>query len=739
MKKLLTISILYTLTSQSILWAAPITTEQKQDPNDVSETYQLEPVVVTASGYAEPQAAAPASMQVIPRAELQKNACTDLRQALSGIEGIDTLGSTGRFDTPAISIRGLDDSYTLLLVDGTPINGPGIAGGLMRSFNQLAATSLPPLADVERIEIVRGPMSTRYGSDAIGGVINIVTRKIPDKFHGTIQISNTFETSPGKANTQSYSFTTSTPIAPEKTGMKLYGQLLQHGPSRYGIEHEPRDYQNGSIGTQFSFTPTKTDTYTLTIDYGQNTRTGDFAQAMQFTSPFGTTIDANPRGGIEQRFNRTRLVLNAENKTRTGTFTNKFSYLHNQMQLDAALHTTVNPLPIATVTMAADSNNRVKNDLFTYDTQYLTRRANHTLTLGGQFQREKIDYHLQRTLSPQSMSFLFPELQAFATPMIESMAAQKSSNDNGSSTRDTYALFAEDTWQINDRLNCTYGLRYTKPDSYSDNLSPRAYLVYKASDYLTVKGGITTGYKAPTILQASPTDLHINAGNIIYRGNTDLSPEKSTAEEIGLYYENQHHTSGHLTFFHTDFRNKIELSDSFFTPAGDEVRQYENIGRARIYGFELGTRFSLGKNLTSSINETFILSRILDGPKTGSPLHSTPKHALNLQLDWTPHPGTDIWFQGQYRTGVYRTKQATGLSTTYSPFFLANLGVTQKLPHGLSLHFAINNLLDRDFDRTTTAGGVSYPCYYDDPDSDGRAGGACLARRSYWLGLTYDF
>ena len=83
----------------------------------------------------------------------------------------------------------------------------------------------------------------------------------------------------------------------------------------------------------------------------------------------------------------------------------------------------------------------------------------------------------------------------------------------------------------------------------------------------------------------------------------------------------------------------------------------------------------------------------------------------------------------------YEAPFLKGLTLTGS----AAYDVVQRNRHSLSLHFAVNNLLDRDFDRTTTAGGVSYPCYYDDPDSDGRAGGACLARRSYWLGLTYDF
>lgn len=144
--------------------------------------------------------------------------------------------------------------------------------------------------------------------------------------------------------------------------------------------------------------------------------------------------------------------------------------------------------------------------------------------------------------------------------------------------------------------------------------------------------------------------------------------------------------------------------------------------------------------MRAGLNWTFLTSQVKSGKNVGQPLRSTPKQAVNLKLDWMPTDATDVWLSAQYRSGMYRSKQAAGLASTYHPFTLVNMGVTHKLHDGLSVQFAVNNLLNRNFDRAVTAAdGTRYSAYYDDLDADGIAGGSYLSRRSYWLGLTYDF
>ena len=702
-----------------------------EDTQAQKEGYETASVVVTASGFEEDVRFAPASISVIKADEIAQRGYTDLRQVLDMVEGVDTFGATGRFDTPAVSIRGMDDGYTLLLVDGVAQVGPGIAGGMMRSFNQLANTSLPTPSQIERIEVVRGPMSTLYGSDAMGGVINIITKKVTDEFHGSVSVGSILETTDDKSNTMKYNFNVAGPITHSKVGMQMRGSYLKRGPSAFGVDKEKRDYDNWNLGTRVTYTPAAGHSYYLDIDRGQNMRDGDFAQTMTMKTPFHTTITAHPTGTMAQRFDRTKVVLGAQNKVgKEGTWTNTLSFLRNEMHLDADMSTIVRPMFFLRVPMEAQIRNNVKNDFFTYDTKYVTPLGDdHMLAVGARWQRESVDYHLRRKLTPHT-----------TLPPILKMARQRSSDDKGSLSRSSWALYGEDTWALTKKLVFTYGLRYDHPEDYDDNLSPRGYLIYMPNRNFTVKGGVATGYKAPTMLQSAPVDIHLNITGEIYRGNTGLKPEKSTTEEIGFYYHNEHDTDAHVTFFHTDFQNKIDLSDAVNVAGIGAVRTYENVGKARIHGVEVGTKFAIAPKVSAGLNWMLLTSQIKSGKNVGQPLRSTPKQAVNLRLDWMPTDATDVWLSAQYRSGMYRSKQAAGIASHYRPFTVLNMGVTHKLRDGLSMQFAVNNLLNRNFDQTRTAAdGTKYGDYYDEIDADGIAGGSYLSRRSYWLGLTYDF
>ncbi len=131
-------------------------------------------MVVTASGYEQKIREAAASISVISQNELRQRNYNDLAQALSDVEGVDVNSSTGKTGGLDISIRGMPSAYTLILVDGIRQNGTSDV--TPNGFGAMNTSFMPPLSAIERIEVIRGPMSTLYGSDAIGGVVNIITK-----------------------------------------------------------------------------------------------------------------------------------------------------------------------------------------------------------------------------------------------------------------------------------------------------------------------------------------------------------------------------------------------------------------------------------------------------------------------------------------------------------------------------------------------------------------------------------
>ena len=165
--------------------AATCASAQAQTP---ASSNTLSEVVVSAAGFEQELKQAPASISVVTREELESKNFRDLAEALQGVEGIDVLGGTGKTGGLDISIRGMPSDYTLILIDGRRQN---VAGDVTpNGFGAALNSFMPPVSAIERIEIIRGPMSTLYGSDAMGGVVNIITRKVAKTWGGEVGVSH---------------------------------------------------------------------------------------------------------------------------------------------------------------------------------------------------------------------------------------------------------------------------------------------------------------------------------------------------------------------------------------------------------------------------------------------------------------------------------------------------------------------------------------------------------------------
>lgn len=217
---------------------------------------ELGKVVVTASGFEQQIKEAPASISVITREELEKKAYRDVTDALKDVPGVVITGGASSSD---ISIRGMGAKYTLILVDGKRqdsratrpnSDGPGIEQGWT-----------PPIEAIDRIEVVRGPMSSLYGSDAMGGVINIITRKVGQEWRGSLRTEATFQDRSDSGDIFQTNAYVSGPLVENLLGLQVYGQTSRRQEDDFANGYNQQ--KSDSVTAKLAFTPSERHDFVL--------------------------------------------------------------------------------------------------------------------------------------------------------------------------------------------------------------------------------------------------------------------------------------------------------------------------------------------------------------------------------------------------------------------------------------------------------------------------------------------
>jgi len=221
---------------------------------------RLQTVVVTAAGFEQSVQDAPASITVVPREELAKRAYPDVTEALKDIPGVVVTGGGSSSD---ISIRGMSSGYTMILVDGVRQNTRetrpnGDNSGIEQGW-------LPPLEAIERIEVIRGPMSSLYGSDAMGGVVNIITRKVAHDWHGTLRTEGTFQENSQSGDIYAGNFHVAGPLKENLLGLQVYGNQSRRIEDRFTGGFNEQQTRSGTV--KLALTPN--ENHDLTLEAGR--------------------------------------------------------------------------------------------------------------------------------------------------------------------------------------------------------------------------------------------------------------------------------------------------------------------------------------------------------------------------------------------------------------------------------------------------------------------------------------
>lgn len=622
------------------------------------ETKAMDTVVVTASGYEQLIKEAPASISVVTREELEKKAYTNLHDALRDVPGVILTPSDNNSND--IALRGMGANYTLILVDGKRTNSRETQTNGSTGTDQ---SWIPPLEAIERIEVVRGPMSSLYGSDAMGGVINVITRKVAKQWHGSLRADATLQERSTSGNAYQSNFYLSGPIKEDLLGLSIYGNYTQREEDR--IYQGYNDYDNRAINVKLALTPNKDHDVILELGTAK----------QHFTSTPGMTL--LPTEALsDRRFERESYSL--QHKGRWGWATSD-TYVQQEETRNIARDMTI------------------KNTVF---------NSSWTLPLG------------QRNLLTTGVYYSEQDLKDTTTNTLP--GSSRSTAD-----RSQYAVFAENEWRLRDDFALTGGLRYDHDSQAGGHVSPRLYGVWTVDPRWTVKGGVSSGFRAPSLRQTLGDWGQSSRGGNIY-GNPDLKPETSLTKEIGLLFDAGNGTTAGLTLFDNDFKDKItRIACPTCGPLNSSGRvptTNVNVDKAITRGIEatLGTQLTQNLGLTSSY--TFTTSEQKSGEFAGKPLNQLPRHLLNVSLDWNPTGQINGWTKVSYR-GKESDSSGAASSGTFNQksYAMLDLGGSYKYSKTVTLYAGIYNLLDKE----VLYDGVNYDSVLDG--------------RRYWLGMNIKF
>lgn len=618
----------------------------------------LQEILVTASAEPDTLKNIPANVQVITRNEIEQTGAISLTQLLERTSAVNVLVQPGNFSR--FSIRGFSSGKSvgntfsdqvLLLMDGNR-TGTGNLDNI-------------PLVSIERVEILRGPASVLYGGSAVGGVINVITKRGKGPLKGQLGAeAGSFDHYAARAGL-------SGGLDEDVWGFSLGIQTDSSGDyyTGNGQRYKNSDYHKSGGGGTVTWRPTENTSVA-----------GVFAlQELYDSGSPGDIYWATPNSKTSNSWGYGALELD--------------SRLDNDVSIKASLYGNQNiynddnreDFPYTSRYTARMFGTRAVVGLPLPDVKFMDLGR---LAIGGEYARH------EQTLSGSSIS-------------------------EPDSETDAYSLFAEHKFSPLSSVTLQYGLRYDLYDSRTknsdkilmesgskqfDQLTWSAGATWWMLDWLGLRGSVGTAYVPPTSMQLSGD---YTSWGTTYVGNPNLKAEKSLTWDMGLDFE-KYGFSGTVGYFNTSYEDRITLKD--ISESGPRVVEYVNQGRQYVSGLEATLRYSgevsFGERtlkVAPYSNWEYLTQRKNSGAnKTTSTITDLPRYTGLLGLGLGQD---DVW--GLKSLWLDMNAQFTGDHTGYdfanydysefSSFVLYNARLTAKPLDSLSVYLDLRNLEDKQY------------------------------------------
>lgn len=629
----------------AVLATIAVTLPAAARAQDARDTVELEELVVTADRTPRPLGRVVNPTTVLHGDELRERGILSVAEALRDVPGA-MLVPSGSFGSPtSLFLRGGESDYVKVLIDGVPVNQPG-------GFFDFAHLTTE---NIERIEVTRGPASVLYGSEAMAGVVQIVTRKGQGAFRGDASFrAGTFGTWNaegaifGGTETMSYS-----------AGLSRFGSS--------GIYAFNNDYRNTTASGALTLRPDSQTDLTLSA------RTGDLTSEFP-TDYTGAAVDRN--------------AFIVQDATTLGLSLGRRVTSRLELRAFLASHTQNDGADDAPDSAA--------------DTMGFFRSASQ-----ARLKRQSTD--LRATFTPTTAT----RLTLGATAEFQSLREESRSSSNfgfglGSSaegfdaTRHSVGVYGQALLDVGPRLVLNLGGRADDNETFGTHFTGRGGAVYRLDMGTRVRGSVGTGFKEPSLRENY-------AQSAFEVGNPALDPERSLSWELGV---ERTFWSGDVvvaaTWFHQDFRNLIQYDGNVAPGAAN----YRNVAEASSRGLELEASVRPAPGTTLSASYTWLRTRVEDagvstGPSfaAGKSLLRRPGHGLRLdgrtRVAGRLSIGVAVQYVGERDDVDFRPFPE--VRTTLEAYTLVDADLMVELLRagpgrpGLSGLFRADNLFDADY------------------------------------------
>jgi len=601
---------------------------------EAEEPVSLEPIVVTATRTEESPEKIASSVTVITAEEIEKSRYITAKETLRRVPGLALSSQGGLGRTSSVFIRGARSEDTLVMIDGMEINDP-INPGRFFNFADLTTNN------IQQIEVVRGPQSPLYGSDAMGGVINIITKRGqgPPEFSlfaegGSHATFREILESSGAAGPWDYSFSA--------------GRIDSDG---IGSDD---DYDNTSLSGRMGFQLSEQallEFFFRALDAETHLDDWDFMANESVNDPnFVQDTDFQLYQG---RYTQEISDL-WESILRVGYFDNDRQH-HDRPDEDEDVP-------------GYFSEGDYEGTIFDVDWQHnLYANERNTLTFGIEYETESGESEYRDYFTPDPSRF--PE---------ESVH--------------TWGYYVQNQFELTDRLYLTAGIRLDDHQEFGSEETYKLGAAYHIPQTKTrIKGTLGTGFKAPTLYQLyTPPILDYN----FLGGNPDLDPEESESYDIGIEQILWH---GRVWLSAVYFNNEYDDYITYTSePDPDNpdvfVSFYDNLSGAESKGWELEIRYDPTESVSFYGTYTYTDT---ENDETGGDLLRIPEDMVSIIMDYTYGKKLVLTM------GLYYVSDRLDIGNEETDDYTrADFAATYTLSDSLQLHGRIENLFDQEYEES---------------------------------------